>query len=102
MTDMRGQYVLQGLAAAAATREAAKRKREATESSSDARAAKQLVRPIPVISHEVAVPKGYDEAAAGLDPTLHGEVLKPLIMQSPCQHQHNLQEKQTDSMMEQS
>jgi hypothetical protein len=69
---------LQGLAVAAATREAAKRKREATDTgttSGDGHPAKAPTRPIPVISHEVAVPKGYDEAAKGLDPALHGAVL---------------------------
>jgi hypothetical protein len=57
------------LAVAAATREAAKRKREAESGTTEA---KRPARPIPVISHEVAVPKGYDEAAKALDPALHG------------------------------
>lgn len=82
---------LQGLAIAAATREAAKRKREPTDTgtaASDGQAAK-LLRPIPVVSHEVAVPKGYDEAAKGLDPALHGEAACPdfslsLPQASPC------------------
>lgn len=61
---------LQGLAVAAATREAAKRKREADSGPAEV---KRPVRPVPVISHEVAVPKDYDEAARKLDPALHGE-----------------------------
>ena len=65
---------LQGLAVAAATREAAKRKREAAEdaSSQGSKTPKRSARPIPIISHEVAVPKGYDAAARNLDPALYG------------------------------
>ncbi len=60
------------MAVAAATREAAKRKREAENGLPGA---KRPARPIPLISHEVAVPKGYDEAAKNLDPALHGTLL---------------------------
>ncbi len=70
--------MLQGLAVAAATREAArqrgdtaKRKREGEGPGGDAKRAAPP-RVIPVISHEVAVPKDFDEAARGLDPRLHG------------------------------
>ena len=63
----------QGLAAAAATREAAKRKREADSGAGPAaKAPRRAARPIPVISHEVAVPKGYDAAARNLDPETYG------------------------------
>ncbi|KAK9838518.1 hypothetical protein WJX81_004706 [Elliptochloris bilobata] len=70
----------EGLAVAAATREAArlrgevaKRKREA-EAPTDA---KRAARVVPVISHEVAVPKDFDEAARGLDPALYGTLKEP-------------------------
>ncbi len=63
---------------AAATREAArlrgeaaKRKREAETSADTKRPAPARV--IPATSHEVAVPKDFDEAARGLDPALHGD-----------------------------
>ena len=63
----------QGLAAAAATREAAKRKREQDGGAGPAaKAPRRVARPIPVISHEVAVPKGYDAAARKLDPETYG------------------------------
>lgn len=64
-----------GLQVAAATREAAKRKREqhqAAPADGDAPKAKRA-RPIPVLKHEVEVPADFDEAARDLDPTLHGE-----------------------------
>ncbi|EIE19880.1 HUA enhancer 2 [Coccomyxa subellipsoidea C-169] len=64
----------EGMAVAAATREAAKRKREAENGLPEA---KRPARPIPLISHEVAVPKGYDEAAKNLDPALHGTLENP-------------------------
>ena len=71
--------VLQGLAVAAATREAArqrgdtaKRKREGEGAGGGDAKRAAPPRVIPVISHEVAVPKDFDEAARGLDPKLHG------------------------------
>ena len=68
-----GLHGPQGLAAAAATREAAKRKRERDAGAGPAaKAPRRAARPIPVISHEVAVPKGYDAAARSLDPDRYG------------------------------
>ena len=68
-----GEHGTQGLAAAAATREAAKRKREQQDGAGPAaKAPRRAARPIPVISHEVAVPKGYDAAARNLDPATYG------------------------------
>ena len=60
----------EGLAAAAATREAAKRKR--TEEAQKAPPAKKATRPIPVLKHEVLLPKEFRESDRSLDPTLHG------------------------------
>ena len=60
---------LQGLAAAAATREAAKRKGHSAEDQGQPKQA----RKVPVISHEVAVPKGYE--AKNLKEGLHGVLL---------------------------
>lgn len=77
----------EGLAAAAATREAAsqhKRQLETLAAASaannptaqsdvDSRKKAAPARPAPTVSHEVAVPEGYDELAnKGLDPELHG------------------------------
>ena len=58
---------LQGLAAAAATREAAKRKGHSAEDQS----APKKARRVPIISHEVAIPKGF--LAKDLSEDLHGE-----------------------------
>ncbi len=58
---------LQGLAAAAATREAAKRKGPSAKD----QGAPKRARRVPLISHEVAIPKGY--VANDLDEELHGE-----------------------------
>ena len=60
---------LQGLAAAAATREAAKRKGHSAEDQGQPKRA----RKVPVISHEVAVPKGYE--VKDLKEELHGVLL---------------------------
>ena len=58
----------QGLAAAAATREAAKRKGHSTED----KAQPKRARRVPIISHEVAIPKGY--VAKNLKEELHGKL----------------------------
>lgn len=60
---------LQGFAAAAATREAAKRKGHSAEDQGQPKRA----RKVPVISHEVAVPKGYE--VKNLKEELHGVLL---------------------------
>lgn len=60
---------LQGLAAAAATREAAKRKGHSAEDQGQLKRA----RKVPVISHEVALPKGYE--VKDLKEELYGVVL---------------------------
>lgn len=63
----------EGLQIAAATREAAKRKREQHEADETASAPKpKRARPIPVLKHEVEVPPEFDEATRSLDPALHG------------------------------
>ena len=67
---------MQGLAAAAATREAARLRGEAAKRKREAEAptdAKRAARVVPIISHEVAMPKDFDEAARGLDPKLYGK-----------------------------
>lgn len=60
----------EGLAAAAATREAAKRKR--AEEELKAPPAKKPIRPIPVLKHEVVAPDGFHESVRNLDQALHG------------------------------
>ena len=60
---------MQGLAAAAATREAAKRKGHSAED----KAQPKKARRVPIISHEVAIPKGY--VAKDLSEELHGRGL---------------------------
>ena len=68
---------VQGLAVAAATREAARLRGEAAKRKREAEAptdAKRAARVVPIISHEVAMPKDFDEAARGLDPKLYGEM----------------------------
>ena len=78
----------EGLAIAAATREAvaakkrhleqlAKEKESAVTVSSDKPAAAKkphLNRPPPVCSHEVAIPEGFDPSKITLDQTMHGKV----------------------------
>ena len=82
--------LVQGLAAAAATREAAKRKRDETQSTAaEAPAAKrpqaqpqqQAAGTVPVLSHEVIVPEGFREEEQGLDKAKHGA--------QPCTLQRN-------------
>ena len=58
---------LQGLAAAAATREAAKRKGHSAED----QGAPKKARRVPIISHEVAIPKAY--VAKDLSEELYGK-----------------------------
>lgn len=63
---------MQGLATAAAAREAAKRKREAAKE--DLQPAKRAISSLSkAISHEVQLPQGYDDSSSALDPALHGE-----------------------------
>ena len=62
----------EGLAAAAATREAAKRKREEVETPRNVSSAKKPVRPTPVLKHEVSVPPNFQESDRNLDQALHG------------------------------
>ncbi len=72
-----------GLQAAAATREAAKRKREQHEAAADVLAPKpKRARPIPVLKHEVEVPPEFDEATRALDPALHGGLLHEMTCQA--------------------
>lgn len=61
----------EGLAAAAATREAAKRKREEVEPR-NVSSAKKPVRPVPILKHEVAAPPNFQESDRNLDRALHG------------------------------
>ena len=65
---LRATHGLQGLAAAAATREAAKRKGHSAED----KAQPKKARRVPIISHEVAIPKGY--VAKDLSEELHGRL----------------------------
>ncbi|MEW5314134.1 MAG: hypothetical protein WDW38_005654 [Sanguina aurantia] len=84
----------EGLAAAAATREAASQRKRQVESLAAATAASNPTsqadldsrkkaapaRPAPTVSHEVAVPEGYDELGnKGLDPELHGTLQAPIF-----------------------
>ncbi|MEW5305305.1 MAG: hypothetical protein WDW36_007855 [Sanguina aurantia] len=84
----------EGLAAAAATREAASQRKRQAESLAAATAASNPTsqadldsrkkaapaRPAPTVSHEVAVPEGYDELGnKGLDPELHGTLQAPIF-----------------------
>ena len=66
---------MQGLAAAAATREAAKRKGHSAED----KAQPKKARRVPIISHEVAIPKGY--VAKDLSEELHGASYAPPSIQ---------------------
>ena len=63
----------EGLAAAAATREAIKRKRQEDGSGSqEAPTAKKGTRPPPNCSHEVQLPEGFDAGSIDLDPQTFG------------------------------
>jgi hypothetical protein len=63
----------EGLAAAAATREAIKRKRqEETQPEQDAPEPKKTSRPPPTCSHEVMLPEGFDASTIDLDPQIFG------------------------------
>jgi hypothetical protein len=65
----------EGLAVAAATREAAKKKRVAEEAAADKKPEPKkphLNRPPPTATHEVAVPKGFDPNIIELDPEVYG------------------------------
>lgn len=65
----------EGLANAAAVRQAAKRKREELanlKTELDAPPAKKRERPPPVLRHEVSTPEGFEETSLNLDPKLHG------------------------------
>ncbi len=70
--------LMQGLAAAAATREAAKRKGHSAED----KAQPKKARRVPIISHEVAIPKGY--VAKDLSEELHGEFCACQIQGGVC------------------
>ncbi len=65
----------EGMAAAQATREAAKRKR--AEVAAEQQSRKQAFRPTPSCTHEVALPdESYDvDANKGLDSQVHGECM---------------------------
>ncbi|GAB4813622.1 hypothetical protein N2152v2_000668 [Parachlorella kessleri] len=67
----------EGLAAAAATREAAKQKKRQFEDKQGAPPPKRAVRPGAACTHEVAIPEDYDVDAAGLDPSVHGTIHNP-------------------------
>lgn len=76
-----------GLQIAAATRDAAKRKREQHEAQeSAAEANPKRARPIPVLKHEVEVPADFDETARDLDVARHGAEFDsvPIRMQLTC------------------
>ena len=69
----------EGLANAAAVRQAAKRKREELsnlEAELDAPPAKRRERPPPVLRHEVSTPEGFEEASLDLDPKVHGKKIQ--------------------------
>ena len=65
----------EGLAAAAATREALKRKRasEDGQKAQEPPPLKKPTRPAPSCNHEVMLPDGYDESSKALDPAVYGE-----------------------------
>ncbi|KAL6759568.1 HUA enhancer 2 [Haematococcus lacustris] len=74
----------EGLAVAAATREAAqKRKPEKSPAPADARPAAKKASSLPRIrppcTHEVALPNGFDINSIQLDPAIHGTLEAPLL-----------------------
>ena len=67
----------EGLANAAAVRQAAKRKREELSNLKhelDAPPLKKRERPPPILRHEVSTPDGFEETSLDLDPKLHGNM----------------------------
>ncbi len=75
----------EGLAVAAATREAIKRKRqEEAQPAQDAPAPKKTSRPPPTCLHEVMLPEGFDASTINLDPQVFGAWLDGTA--SPIHH----------------